>query len=256
MKPETILITGATGTVGSALAAAYAEPGRTLLLQGRNATRLGEVARACGLRQAVTETKALDVQDVSALVAWLEDVSSRHAVDLAIVNAGAISTTHPGRECEVWQDAKGVLDVNVHAAIATVATLLPHMVRRGSGQIALVSSLLAWFGMPVAPAYSASKAALKAYGEALRRPLAAKGIRINVVLPGFIRSPMSDRLPVPKPFMIGAADAARRIQAGLEKNQARISFPFPLNLGCWLLSACPPALSQRMLALLGFAGTR
>lgn len=256
MDPQTVLITGATGAIGSALALAYAAPGRTLVLHGRNAARLKEVAHACGGLGAQTETKTLDLRDVDALIAWIEEVASRQAVDLAIVSAGAISTLRSRGEAEAWQDVERVLDVNVRAALATVTTLLPHMLRRESGQIALVSSLLAWFGMPVTPAYSASKAALKAYGEALRESLAHHGIRVSVVLPGFVQSPMSDQLAMPKPFMMSAEAAARRIQRGLAKNRGRISFPFPLNLGCWMLSALPPAVSQRVLALLGYGNRR
>jgi len=252
MTPNTVLITGATGAIGSALALAYAAPGRTLVLHGRNAARLQEIAQACKDLGAKVETKALDLQDTGALTAWLEELASRQQIDLVIVNAGAINVLRPGVKEEAWQDIRRVYDVNVQAALATVTVLLPQMHARGSGQIALVSSLLAWFGMPVAPTYSASKAALKSYGEALRASLAPEGIKVSVVLPGFVKSDMSDELRVPKPFMVSAEDAARRIRRGLERDEARISFPFPLNLGCWFLSALPPALSQSILALLGF----
>lgn len=252
--PETILITGATGAIGGALALAYAAPGRTLVLHGRNAARLREVALACEARGARAETMALDLQDVSALIAWLEETGSRHAVDLAIVNAGTIGVLRADGKGEAWQDVKRIADVNVRATLATVTTLLPYMLRRGSGQIALMSSLLAYVGLPVAPAYSASRAAVRIYGETVRAPLARHGIRVSVVLPGFVKSDMSDQLPVPKLFMMSAEAAARRIQRGLARNQARISFPFPLNLCCWLLGLLPPALSQRILALLGFVG--
>lgn len=252
LHPETVLITGATGAIGSALALAYAAPGRTLVLHGRNGARLQEVARACQDLGAKVETKTLDLQDVSALTAWLEALASRQRIDLVIVNAGVINVLRPGVQEEAWPDIQRVFDVNVRAAFATVSALLPHLRRRGSGQIALVSSLLAWFGMPVAPTYSASKAALKSYGEALRATLAPEGIKISVVLPGFVKSDMSDELRMPKPFMVSAQDAARRIRRGLERDEARISFPFPLNLGCWFLSALPPTLAQRILALLGF----
>ena len=252
MTPNTVLITGATGAIGSALALAYAAPGRTLVLHGRNAARLQEIAQACKDLGAKVETKALDLQDTGALTAWLEELASRQQIDLVIVNAGAINVLRPGVKEEAWQDIRRVYDVNVQAALATVTVLLPQMHARGSGQIALVSSLLAWFGMPIAPAYSASKAALKSWGEALRGSLARAGIRVSVVLPGFVKSDMSDELRVPKPFMVSAEDAARRIRRGLERDEARISFPFPLNLGCWFLSALPPALSQSILALLGF----
>ena len=252
MSPETVLITGATGAIGSALALAYAAPGRTLVLHGRNGARLQEVARACQGQGAKTETRALDLQDTGALIAWLEELASRQGIDLVIVNAGAINVLRPGVKEEAWQDIRRVFDVNVRAALATVTVLLPQMRSRGSGQIALVSSLLAWFGMSVAPTYSATKAALKSYGEALRASLAPEGIKVSVVLPGFVKSDMSDELRVPKPFMVSAEDAARRIRRGLERDEARISFPFPLNLGCWLLSALPPTLAQRILVLLGF----
>jgi short-subunit dehydrogenase len=246
------LITGATGAIGAALARAYAAPGRVLVLHGRNEARLGEIAGACRRLGAEVETKALDVRDLPALAAWLEDVGARRAPDLAIVNAGAINVLKPGEAHERREDAERVHAVNVDGAIATVTALLPHMKRRGSGQIALVSSLLAWFGLPVAPAYSASKAALKNYGEALVGPLAREGIRVSVVLPGFVQSDMSDELKVPKPFMLTADDAAARIKLGLERGEARVSFPLPLALGARLLAALPPALAGRALALLGF----
>lgn len=252
-QPQIVLITGATGAIGSALALTYAAPGRTLVLHGRNAARLKEIAQACEVRGARVETRAQDVRDVVALIAWLEEVAARQPVDLAIVNAGVINVLRSGDNGEAWQDVERVMDVNVRATVATVTALLPHMRRRGSGQIAVMSSLLAWFGMPVAPTYSASKSALKTYGEALREPLAREGIKLSVVLPGLVKSAMSDELHIPKPFMLSAEQAARRIVSGLEKNQARISFPFPLNFGCWALSALPPAMQQRILTFLGFS---
>lgn len=252
LHPETVLITGATGAIGGALARAYAAPGRGLVLQGRDAGRLAEVARDCEALGAKVETKTLDVRETVVLTDWLEEVASRRGVDLVIVNAGVINVLRPGEDRESREDAERVMDVNVGAALATVAALLPSMRKRGSGQIALMSSLLAWFGLPVAPAYSASKAALKSYGESLRANLRPAGIRVSVILPGFVKSDMSDELRMPKPFMITAEDAARRIVRGLARDAARISFPFPLNLGCRFLSMLPTGLAQGILALLGF----
>jgi short-subunit dehydrogenase len=115
-----------------------------------------------------------------------------------------------------------------------------------------VSSLLAWFGMPVAPAYSAAKAALKNYGEALSAALGREGIRVSVVLPGFVKSDMSDELKVPKPFMITPDDAAARIKRGLEREQARISFPLPLALGSRLIAMLPSRAARTAISLMGF----
>ena len=250
-----VLITGASGAIGAALAAAYAAPGRALVLQGRNEERLAQVTRECERRGAAVEAKLLDVRDTAALTAWLDGIAARRAVALAIVNAGAIHVLPPGGVEEPREEAERVMRVNVDASIATVTALLPHMRARGGGQIALVASLLAWFGIPQAPAYCASKAALKAYGEALRAPLAREGIRVSVVLPGFVKSDMSDALRLPKPFMLTPEDAAARIKRGLERDEARISFPLPLAAGCRLLAALPPVLARGILGVLGFART-
>jgi short-subunit dehydrogenase len=250
MSHGTVLITGASGAIGSALARAYATPGRRLVLHGRNAARLESLAQECESRGAHTETRMLDVRDTAALTTWLDATARSVPVDLAIANAGAIHVLRPGDVGGSREELERVIDVNVRATLATVGALLPHMRRRRSGQIAIMSSLLAWFGLPVAPEYSASKAALKAYGEALRIPLAREGIGISVVLPGFVRSPMSDELRIPKPFMMTAEEAASRIVAGLGRNRARISFPLPLAFGSWLLSALPQVAARPIIAWL------
>jgi short-subunit dehydrogenase len=108
--------------------------------------------------------------------------------------------------------------------------------------------------MPIAPIYCASKAAVKAYGEALRGWLTPQGIAVNVVLPGFVRSPMSDSFTAAKPWMMSAERAATLIQRGLERNRPRIAFPRLLAWGMWWLSVLPPALSQRILHALGYGG--
>jgi short-subunit dehydrogenase len=242
---ERILITGATGGIGAALARAYSAPGRTLFLHGRDAARMQEVARQCRARGAEVHAKLLDVRDTAALLEWLGTL----APDLAIVNAGV-----SGAAREDWNEVAEILEVNVRGAIATVHGVLPAMRARGRGQIALVSSLAAWYGLPATPAYSASKAALKAYGEALRPWLAPLGIRVSVVLPGFVRTGMTERFRGPKAFMIEPEQAARRIVRGLARDRARIVFPLGLALAMRLLAALPPALAGRLLVAAGYGG--
>jgi short-subunit dehydrogenase len=250
--PSTILITGATGGIGAALARAYAQPGRTLILHGRDMSRLASLTGECELRGARVHNVSFDLRDATNAISLLRDLSSEHAIDLAIVSAGVSPATREGFEAEDWAVAKAILAVNLDGAIATVAGVLPAMQRRGFGQIALVSSLAAYFGLPITPIYCASKAALKAYGEALRGWLASQGIAVNVVLPGFVRTRMSDGFPRAKPFLMSPERAATLIRRGLGRNRGRIAFPRRLALAMWFLSVLPAALSQWMVRAAGF----
>ncbi len=249
-----VLITGATGAIGGALAEAYAAPGVELHLHGRNQVKLAAVAERCAALGATVLTQRFDVRDTPALRAWLDDVCATQAPDLVVVNAGMNTNIGPAGEGEPWEEVEALLDTNLKATMAIVLAILPAMRRRGRGQIALVSSLAGYFGLPVTPAYCASKAGVKAYGEALRGWLGPEGIQVNVIMPGYVESPMCDAMPGPKPFLWQPARAAKYIRRGLERNSARISFPFPLNLGTWFLAVLPAAVSLRILALLGYRG--
>jgi short-subunit dehydrogenase len=252
--PRTVLITGATGGIGSALARAYAAPGQTLILHGRDTDRLDAVAGDCRARGAEVETQALDLRDIPGLRAWLAEAGGRHAIDLAIVNAGITSNIGDDAAGEGWPAIEQVVAINLTAALATADAVLPAMRRHGRGQIAFVSSLSAYFGLPLTPSYGATKAALKSYGEAWRGWLDAEGIGVTVVCPGFVESAMSQRFNGPRPFLMTAEDAADLIKRRLARNPARISFPFPLNLGIWWLAVLPPAWSLKILGWLGFGG--
>ncbi|MBL8398445.1 MAG: SDR family NAD(P)-dependent oxidoreductase [Candidatus Accumulibacter sp.] len=251
-SPHTVLITGATGGIGGALAQIYAEAGRTLILQGRNAMRLEELAGSCTARGARVLTEVLDLTDRQATDQWLRQVSLAEAPDLVIVNAGLNNNISSDGAGERWQDIRSVLEVNLIAALATIDAVLPMMRARKRGQIALISSLAAYHGLPITPSYCASKAGLKAYGEALRGWLAPEGIWVNVVMPGYVESKMCREMRGPKPFLWPPERAAAYIRRGLARNRARISFPFPLNFGTWWLAVLPAGISWRILRLLNY----
>jgi len=251
-NPSTVLITGASGGIGAALARSYAEPGRTLILHGRDHARLAAVMRECERQGAQVHGANFDLRDAEAAISALRTLSGRHVIDLAVVNAGVTRSIGDGLEAENWETARAVLSVNLDGAIATVAGVLPEMRRRGAGQIAIVSSLAAYFGLPVTPIYCASKAALKAYGEALRGWLAHRGVAVNVVLPGYVRTAMNEHDRGPQPLSMSPERAAILIRRGLERNRARIAFPLSLAWAMWFLSVLPAPLAQWMVRRAGF----
>lgn len=249
-----VVITGATGAIGEALSLVYATSTTLLILQGRNKQRLEELALKCENLGASVVIKLLDVQNLDALQAWFQELSKQYTLDLVVINAGM--NTHIGSsfELEPWDEVDALVDINLKAPIAIVHAIAPSMRERKSGQIALVSSLAGYFGLPVTPTYCASKAGLKAYGEALRGLLSPEGVKVNVIMPGYVKSPMCDAMPGPKPFLWSPKHAAVVIKKGLEKDKARISFPFPLNWGTWWLAVLPAAISHKIVTWLGYRG--
>ncbi len=253
-KQTIILITGATGAIGSALALNYAKPNVYIILQGRDQPILNDLARKCRTLGAKTETVNLDLCDTPRLQSWLQDLTTKNQPDLVIANAGININIGPDNKGEQWSDIDALLEINVKSSFALINAVIPYMRQQGHGQIAIISSLAAYYGLPVTPSYCASKAALKAYGEALRGWLAKEGVKVNVVMPGYVASKMCSAMPGPKPFLCTPEKAALIIAKGLKQNKARISFPFPLNIGTWFLSVFPPSWSQLILKLLNYGG--
>lgn len=252
IPPHVVVITGASRGIGAALALSYAKPNTTLGLIGRDQHALSSIASQCQHRGAETQLGLLDIRETNALHEWLATFDQQYPIDLIIANAGITNQIGSDNQAEHLQAIHRLLDINLKSAIDTIHPLVDNMRQRGAGQIALVSSLAAYRGMPVTPAYCASKAAVKAYGEALRGWLAPEGIRVNVICPGFVKSDMSDSFPGSRPFLITPDKAARIIQKGLTRNKACIAFPFPLNIGMWFIGWLPFPIASFFLGLSGY----
>jgi short-subunit dehydrogenase len=240
-----ILITGASSGIGAALALGYARPGTHLSLGGRSRERLAEIAAQVAARGATSSTASVDVRDRDAVAAWALAADDRAPLDLVIANAGISGGTHGGPESA--DQTRAIFAVNLEGVLNIALPVIPRMIARRSGQIAIISSLAGYRGFPGAPAYSGSKAAVKAWGEALRADLAPQGVKVNVVMPGFIRSPMTDANDFPMPFLMPAEKAAAIIQRGLAADRARIAFPFPTAFLAWAMSALSPLIADPIL---------
>lgn len=245
---KNIVITGASSGIGAALAVACAAPGATLGLLGRNEARLSETASACAAKGAKVETGLIDVRERETMQRWLETFDAAHPTDLVIANAGISAGV--GGMIEPEEQVRGIFAVNLDGVLNTVLPVIPLMRKRRSGQIAIISSLAGIRGLSSCPAYSASKSAVRAYGEGLRGSLKADGIRVNVVCPGFIRTPMTDVNPYPMPLIMSAEKAAGIILKGLERDAPRTAFPWPLYFALLLSCCLPLRLADRLLDLL------
>jgi len=226
-----VLITGGSSGIGRALALYYANADTVIGLLGRDEARLQAVASDCRGKGASVEYAGIDVRDRAAMRTWMEDFDRRHATDLVFANAGIMGGVRPGARLEPADFAYELTEANILGVLNTVQPLLEPMMRRRRGQIVLLSSLAGFNALPDAPSYCASKAAVMTYGLSLREALRGTNVRVNVVCPGYVSTPMTDQLSGWKPGEISAEDAARRIANGLEKDRAIIAFPFML---AWL----------------------
>jgi short-subunit dehydrogenase len=193
---SSIVITGASSGIGEALALDYAAPGVALALTGRDPQRLEAVAAACRGKGATVVAGAIDVVDREALALWLKAFDDAHPVDLILANAG-VSIDKDNSSLDDFSVIRQTLDVNVGGVLNTVEPLLPRLIDRKRGQIAIVSSLAGFIGLPYSASYNASKAAVRVWGESIRYVLKKDGIGVSVVCPGFVTTRLTAEAPSP-----------------------------------------------------------
>jgi short-subunit dehydrogenase len=244
---RTVLITGASSGIGKALAVHYAREGARLALLGRDQSRLAMVAEECRKLGGGVQVHSLDVRNRAEMSAWIIGFDETTPVDLVIANAGVMAGTPPGGEIEPADAAYEVVETNVLGVLNTIQPLLPAMISRRKGQIAIISSLAGFIPLPDSPSYCASKSAVLNYGQSLRTLLASYGIGVSVVCPGYITTPMAARESGRKPFVMSPERAADLIASGLKRNRPVIAFPSLLAYATRLHGLLPDRIRRSLL---------
>jgi short-subunit dehydrogenase len=218
-----IWVTGASSGIGAALARELADRGAAVAISARSEDKLREVA---GHRMHVVP---VDVTDRAATVAAGDAVrTALGGLDVAVLNAGTWSQFR----VDDWdsQAFADHLQTNLMGTVHALEAVVPTMLAEGRGRIVGTASVAGYRGLPGSEAYGATKAALLNLFEALRGSLGPRGVVVQTLAPGFVKTPMTDRNSFPMPFLISAEAAARAIADGIEKDKAEVVFPFPMML--------------------------
>jgi short-subunit dehydrogenase len=240
-----IWITGASSGLGRELARQYAQAGHQVCVSARGAEALSELADECRNMNGSIHSFGLDVTDVEQIDSCFEQIKASVGIpDLCVLNAGT-HTENPvkGFDREVYQR---LMNINYMGVVNCLQAIIPAYLQEGRGQIAVVSSVAGYRGLPKASAYGASKAALINMCEALQPELAAANVDLRLINPGFVRTPLTDLNEFPMPFLMEVEDAAARIVKGLAGNGFEITFPRRFTWLLKFLSILPYALYLKL----------
>jgi len=240
-SPFTVVwITGASSGIGRALALRLAGEGSTVFASARSADGLRELeAEAAGLPGRIRPLP-VDVTDREAVIAAVEAMGEAGPIDLAVLNAGTYLPVEAARFDAARFEAQ--VAVNLVGTANCLQALLPGMVARRAGRMALVASVAGYRGLPTGAAYGATKAALINLAESLRLELHGTGVTVQLVNPGFVRTPLTDRNDFRMPFLMPVDKAAARMARGFRTDRFEITFPKRFTWQLKLLRLLPYAL--------------
>ncbi len=231
-----VWVIGASSGIGEAFAEALLERGARVGLSARGAGALESLARKYPSEQSmVLPVDVTDASDIDEAYSRLRDAWS--GVDLVVLLAG----THlPVRAWELNAGtAEHLFTVNVFGVMRTLELVIPDLVARGDGGIAVVSSVAGYCGLPTSLVYGASKAALINFTETLYLDLRPKGVSVYLVNPGFVKTPLTDRNEFKMPALISTEEAAKQMLRGFGRGQFEIHFPKRFTRSMKLLRLLP-----------------
>jgi short-subunit dehydrogenase len=233
----TVWITGGSSGIGSELAHLLDGSVAHVAVSARSSDKLNALVAQCKTVVAYP----LDVTDAQAVSTCIRDVEAAAGpIDLAVLNAGAWHLMGVA-DLDIEKIRAGV-EINYMGVVHALHALLPGMLTRGRGHIALVASAAGYRGLPRAVAYGPTKAALINLAETLKTELEPLGITISLVNPGFVDTPMTRDNPFPMPGLMPVENAAKKLLAGLKRKRYEIVFPRRFVWAMKLLRILPNAV--------------
>lgn len=236
-----ILITGASSGIGAQLAREYATKENELILLARREDKLYDLRKELYEKCKSVDVIVVDVRDFDKLQAKIRDIG---VTDIVILNAG-VSLGHDN-DIPTISEFKNLYDVNVLSNHAILEILLPLFKEQKSGKIVFISSLASLFSMPSSKVYSSSKRALNAYAEGIRYKYSSFGVRVINILPGFIKSELTDKNEFNMPFILQTKEGVERILKAIEKEKRVYAFPLRFYLIIQILNLLPNFLREKI----------
>lgn len=227
-------ITGGGTGIGAELAKILVKNSWLVIISGRRLKKLKAIEKVNNnIKSFVLDITSLE--DCQSIVKKINSVYKR--LDLVVLNAAAYNPGH--LDFSNVLEINKVIDTNLSGQINCISCILPEMKKKKAGQIVLVSSPAGFRGLPNAGIYGVTKSALTFLAESMYLELTKSNIKIQVVHPGFIKTPMTDRNDFPMPFLMSAKKAAERIFTKLGSNDFEIYFPKRLILPMKFLKILP-----------------
>ncbi len=240
-KKRVAWITGGSSGIGLEVARRLVNDGWSVALSARSADKLNQLAGETTSFHAYP----LDVTDADACERTAQAITDEVGPVDRLICAAGLWAPMKANEYDGAKIAKAV-DVNIKGVVHPVMAVLEPMKQRGSGQIGIISSVAGYRGLPRAVAYGPTKAALINMAETLRHDLTPYGIKVSVINPGFVKTPMTADNDFPMPFIMEAEKAAQIIVKGLDRDAFEIAFPWQLVGILKTLKVTPDWLFFRM----------
>jgi len=237
-----ILITGASSGIGAEFARQYASPENELFLLARREEKLCKLQNELDSQCKRICLLTVDVRDFELLQEKVREIGT---LDMVILNAG-ISLGHSHTKIPTIAEFKNLYDVNVLSQHAVLEVVLPKMQEQKSGKIVFISSLSSLFTMPSAKVYASSKRALNAYAEGIRYKYKEDGIKVITILPGFIKSELTDKNDFTMPFLLDTDEGVQMMKRAIDRGKEFYAFPLRFYLIIRLLNLLPSLLRQRI----------